>query len=224
MSGLIKSSAANNARSLGTLSASTASETSPHEPAVPNEMTILQERLTALQAEHASCRDAVAAARHAGEEAGYRRALEEIETGRAEELDRLETTGNRALEHFARHIVDAESLAVLIAETVLEKMLLDSAHYRDLVRDALVARIREIDQTSIVRITVPVTDFPEQAELDQVADLCGLDQVVIRQDDDMATGHCQIDLTLGTLDVGLRQQWERLKGELRSSTGPGNRA
>ena len=95
---------------------------------------------------------------------------------------------------------------------------------RDLLKAAIVARIREIDQSGIVRVVVSSSDFPDQTELDDLAALCDVDQLAIGHTRALKAGECRIDLTLGTLDVGLRQQWEKLKAAFRPAIAPDGHA
>jgi len=214
MNGLIKAIDAEACRSLGEERVLRESISQPSfAPASLSETEIEK-----LRAELASLREEmdqrIATTRHEARAEGRQAAAAEFNNSRAEALERLERACNRALESFSRHMLAVENLAGMIAEAVLDQLLLGEAHYRELARAAIAARVREIDRTSIVRVLVSPKDFPEADELEQLADLCGIDQMVIAQSDELDAGQCRMELALGTLDVGLADQWQRLRPQL----------
>ena len=219
MSALIKAAAAHGCRPLGTDREHARPPGAPHVPDHQLEIAHLREQLAMLQSDH---KQHLAQARSDGIAEGRRAAIDEFDHSRTEALDRLETACNRALEHFSRSILSVEKLATLIAQAVLDQLLLGDAHYLDIARQVIAARIKEIDRSSVVRVLVSAEDFPDQVELDQLADLCGIDQTVIKQMADLKIGQCRIELTLGVLDVGLRQQWDRLNQHMSDVPGPGD--
>lgn len=214
MSALIKSPDARDCMSLRDAHGAARSTPAESMPAYEKEIARLCEEVATLRAAQDHSAERVASARRDGVSEGRALALAEISESRADALDRLEAACNRAIEHFTVNLASAERLAIFIAQAVLERMLLDQPHFREVAGQAIAARVRDIENSSVVRLLVSPADFPEPEELDQLADLCGVDLAVIRQSADLDAGQCRVELTLGVLDIGLRQQWERLNQHL----------
>lgn len=158
-----------------------------------------------------------------GEAEGRKTGLKEADERRAEALASLESGVRQALSEFSDACASLERLAALLAHEGLGKVLDPTGPQTDLVRQVIHRRMEEIDARGLIRIEVSRQDFAEQAELDMLARSLGRSQLEIRACDELEAGECQFKLTLGTLEVGVGQQWGRLSDLLHELAAPGER-
>ncbi len=219
--GLIKSQAAAAVerldlvrRASGAPDFSTPLRSNPDIVRLEAELALLRDRDRTREGEIAALHQQISDAHISGEAQGRRKALIAVERDRAEELDRLETALAKALEGFSQSLITMERVAVLVARASLDKLFSNPAHYHDACVSSIANQVSRLDAHAIVEILVPSSDFPDAAELATLAAACGVDQARMTPTDVLKSGDCRIRLLLGEAEVGLGQQWNRLKALL----------
>ena len=182
-------------------------------------------RLRALveekEAENAALSEAVDKARAEGEEAG-RIAMElEFEDGRERALELLEAGIGMARESLDEFLVRAEILALEVARTALNKLFGQDDGREAAVVDLVRHQLSHIERQSLVAIEVSRLDFPDTREVAALAERMGVDAAMLAASDELNAGGCRMRMKLGTIDVGLDQQWVAIRELLDSMAGPG---
>ena len=113
-----------------------------------------------------------------------------------------------------------ERLAVLIAQTALEKMLGDLPDKSELVTGLIARQVRELEASAVLRIDVASHDFPDPEALERLGEASGQPAIEVQARDDLASGDCYLQLRLGGLEIGLDQQWSKLKTALTQMAQP----
>ena len=113
-----------------------------------------------------------------------------------------------------------ERLAVLIAQIALEKMLGDLPDNSELVTRLIARQVRELEASAVLRIDVASHDFPDPEALERLGEASGQPAIEVQARDDLASGDCHLQLTLGGLEIGLDQQWSKLKAALTQMAQP----
>lgn len=148
----------------------------------------------------------IAAALAEGEDKG-RAAAERME---AERLDVLDQAAKRALALYAEEIASLERLALLLARTCLDKMLLGDAERVKTVSALLHGQLARLEAGAAVRIQVAAEDFPSTEALAQLAPA----PCEIVPSPALRPGECTVQLRLGALEIGIGQQWGALRATL----------
>ena len=186
-----------------------APEPVPIDPELAQLRAALAEAHAALKAQ-CEMLDAVPArleaARADGEEAG--RAL--AQDREAERIDILRKAANEAMTLYARQMQSLDRLAALLARTCLEKMLLDDVQRADIIAGLLRGQMAKLEAGAAVRIEVSDRDFPDAGALAALAPA----PCEIIASPALASGDCTIKLRLGTIEIGLGQQWGTLRSAL----------
>jgi len=155
-----------------------------------------------------------------GEEAGRRAGRKEADDGREALASRLTASATEALRLFSSEIASLERLAPLLATEALEKVFGHSESRSTLVLDMLRRQLAEIEAQSVVRVEVAAVDFQDSAQLSQATASINPTQLHIRANAELPSGACRIKLTLGSLEVGVDQQWGRLRELLEAQAKP----
>jgi flagellar biosynthesis/type III secretory pathway protein FliH len=171
------------------------------------------------QAEIERLRGDVTRAFHEGEAEGRKAGLKAGDQRRADYLTLLESGVDRAICDFASRLSSLEGLAAAMSREALRKMLDDADGRLDLVASLIRRQLSQIEAQSVLRVSVSQEDFPSEDELRTLATAIGADSVDLRAATELEAGECRIRLTLGTLDVGIGQQWERLGATLEALEG-----
>jgi flagellar biosynthesis/type III secretory pathway protein FliH len=191
------------------------------EPTVDPELAALRIEVERLR-ENLAAQDAVIA-RHGGElkqsydegeAAGRKAGLKEADDGRAALSAQIAGAAERALEQFSEELASLERLAPLLAVEGIERMLDQSSGRAQFVREIIGRQIGDLQSQAVICVEVARTDFPDDADLPQLA------QTHIRALEDLKSGACRIRLQLGSLEVGIDQQWSRLREVLTHMAGP----
>jgi flagellar biosynthesis/type III secretory pathway protein FliH len=228
MSGIIKvqDARAADVRALSLASASLGPSTPP-EPVVDPELAALRLEASSL-AQQLKQRDAeieqfkrdVDAAFLDGEAQGRKAGLAEADDRVAESLAKLEGGVFQATAIFAEKMSCLEQLAVLLAHESLGRILEDPAVYDDLLSSTIRTHLDRLEQQAVICVEVSRADFPEAARLARLTSAVARPDLDIHACDELAAGGCRIKLRLGTLEIGIAQQWSRLGEALRSLTEP----
>ena len=114
-----------------------------------------------------------------------------------------------------------ERLAVVLAVESLEKILGAPGSFADIAGQIIREQLGRLDKSAIVRIDVSATDFIDADRVNALSSQIGGPTCEIHLCDDLSSGDCRIKMTLGTLDIGLNQQWSQLKSLLQDLSEPG---
>lgn len=176
------------------------------------------QRLHALLAERDAAledlRAEVGKARAEGEAAGRIAAELEVEESRERSLELLRDGIEQAGAAVADCQGQMEVLALMIARTALDKLFGDHAGRRTAVTELVVHQLRSIERQTLLQVEVSRLDFPNTGELAELAGQIGVAPVDVCANADLAAGACRMKLRVGTLEVGLDEQWSAIRGLL----------
>lgn len=204
----------------------------PHgAPATDPERERLAAEVEALTAELAGRDDAIASlkedvarALEAGKAEGREAGREEVEDRNAELLATIESAAGQALARFADQLGEMERLALLVAQTCLDRMLLASEDRSRIVGDLIRGQVAALNEGAAIRIQVSARDFGSPDALGQIAAAAASRSCEIAASEALDSGDCRIALQLGTLDIGLNQQWGAIRAELDAMIEAGREA
>lgn len=185
-------------------------------PSFDPEIERLSMRIVALEAEVQQLNEAAIVARSEGEIEGRTQVEKDFEAQRTEAHVQLEAGLDRALEQWSAKLDEVNRLAVMIASVGLERLLLCPEGHLSTLTALIAAQVRALDQSSLLRIKVSPEDFSDSDALAELALSCAIGAVVIEQAADLTAGDCIIQLTLGSIDVGLNQQWSAIRALLET--------
>jgi len=186
----------------------------PELAALRIEVEQLREKLAAQHAAIAKHGDELKQSYDKGEAAGRTAGLKEADDGRAALFAQIAGAAERALKQFSEELASLERLAPLLAIEGIERMLETSPGRAQFVREIIGRQIEDLQSQAVICIEVARTDFPDGADLPQ------LPQTRVRAIEDLKSGECRIRLQLGSLEVGVDQQWSRLREVLTDMAGP----
>jgi flagellar biosynthesis/type III secretory pathway protein FliH len=194
--------------------------TPPIAPVDP-ELVALRGELERLRAKLADQEVAIAGypaaldkARADGEAAGRDVGRKEADDGRDALAAKIEAATALALKQFADEIASLERLAPLLAIEGLGRVFEPSDQRADLVREVIRRQLAGLEAQAIVCLEISSTDFPDADGLPRVQG------AEVRALDALESGDCRIRLRLGALEVGLDQQWDRLREVLADLAKP----
>jgi len=214
VTGLIKSGSASLAERVRPLAAFALQGRDPERERLETELAALAAALAERDEAIAGHADALETAWRKGEAEGRETGRSEAAADGAEALARIEAAAERALGLFADELEAMESLAALLARTCLERLLLATEPRAALVCELIAGQARALDAEAIVRVTVSASDFPAAEELKAVTASLGSRRCEVIASEEIDSGDCRIALRLGTLEIGLGQQWGRLRAVL----------
>jgi type III secretion protein L len=171
---------------------------------------LLAERDAALE----ELKSQIAKARIEGEESGRIAAELAAEDSRAKALELLGKGIEEAREALADGRERMEALALLIARNALDKLFGDDRERKAAIGDLVMRQLSTIERQMLLQIEVSRLDFPDTGELAALAHELGLAAQYISADSDLPAGACRMQLRVGTLDVGVDQQWGAIRGLL----------
>jgi flagellar biosynthesis/type III secretory pathway protein FliH len=209
--------AALNVRPLDSI-ARTAAPVQPVEVLEDPELTTLRLRCAELSRQLDAGRDDIQVLRREierafseGEDVGRKLGRDEAEDMRTSALARLDAAVAQALVAFSQEMKALESLAPLLAREALKLILEEDADRSRLMEGVIRRQLQRLGEQVVLKIEVSRDDFAEPLDL---AGKLGRDTVEVHASDVLSSGDCRIRLRLGSLDIGLRQQWGRLSALL----------
>lgn len=139
-----------------------------------------------------------------GEQEGARNAQ-----SRADELVKtLHCALETATQELSRKLENLEVLSLEVAQTALARIFGDKNKYAQMAADSVSHHLRRIESAIVLRVRLSREDFAdEQALNDLVQRFPGVE---IGNDPALASGQCIIDLSLGRIEAGIGEQWQRL--------------
>jgi flagellar biosynthesis/type III secretory pathway protein FliH len=183
---------------------------SPINPAtarLENEIETLRKDLAAAEARHKQ--DIANKVEQARQEAAdaHRRRDEDMLAAFSQALGKASTDA-------LGRLGEAERLALLLCETVLNKLFADASNQKDCLFRAIRRQVEQLRTELIVAVRVSTADFPAPGDLKELRRVLR-GQFDIRQDEGLAAGSCRIDLRLGHIDLSLPAYWTALRAELQ---------
>lgn len=218
MNRIIKSMGANGGTSVDELDESLWS--APARPEVIEAATLRQRvaELEALledrEAKVESLQHDLKLAEAASHDASYQAGLDAADDKQRERLNLLEESLTGAGQGIHSKLEELERTAITLARECLEIMFEDAGELQDLVAKLVKNQLRQIDKSSLLHINVAKVDFPDDEAIESLALRTGLKGKSISAHDDLASGSCSMDLTLGQIEIGLRQQLTALTQKL----------
>jgi flagellar assembly protein FliH len=116
-----------------------------------------------------------------------------------------------ALAAWRDRLAGLERLAAQLAGAALAKLFDDHADLADLVGRTVAKRVRAIDAAAVVRARVSAADFGDADALHTLAARCGLPATAIVAEPDAPPGACEIDLSVGHIDLSIQGQWHAIE-------------
>ena len=192
----------------------------PELVALREERAGLQLRLEQKDTEISELRKQAEGAFRKGEAQGRDAGMREAADHGLKLVTRLEGGVAVALKAFAQALSSLERLAPVLASQGLASIFEDSKARSALVRAIVQRQLKLVATDAIVHIEVSSADFVDDAALTSLAESVGDPRLSLRALSNLKSGDCRIKLTLGTLEVGVDQQWGRLSAILQDLSEP----
>lgn len=186
------------------------------------ERDLLQRRLDQQDAKLAELRKEVEAAFRKGEAEGREAGKRAVENNNAAMLSRLEAGIRQAAGTFVQTLSGLERLAPALAREGLAVILGPGEARAEQVTAIVVQNLRTLESHSVVQVEVSASDFDDEAALEALREALGASGLRIQVQAGLKSGDCRIRLKLGTVEVGLDQQWQRLSSLLDEMAEPGS--
>jgi type III secretion protein L len=155
-----------------------------------------------------------------GKEEGRGAGFSQAEDRQAERLSLLEAGIRAAQAKFSDSMTSLDRLSVVLAQDCLEIILGSGADRADLVRRIIAAQVGHVEKSMLLEIEVSHEDFPDSESLAALSRKLGLPADMLAADRGLVSGDCMINLRLGRMNVGVRQQWGALKDLLSQMALP----
>ncbi|HTN14556.1 MAG TPA: hypothetical protein VL094_07095 [Sphingomonadaceae bacterium] len=146
------------------------------------------------------------------EDAAFERGRQDGHDHAADEESRRFTLLGNSLDKLQKEngkfLAECELLALQLARTALGRIFGDVNLHSDLVSATLTHNFTALQRDLVRQIHVSSRDFRSEDELAVFA--ARFPGLAIVTDEALSSGECVADLKLGSLDVGLAGQWQRL--------------
>lgn len=184
--------------------------------ALDREHAALVEQVASLEAALAQARATIgehaAALRDAGEhgrQEGFAEGQKAAQNGQAAALERLSLGLERAERDRLAQMAAVETFAILVARSGLERVFGPASDKAALVEAIIRQQLRDLSADLLMRVEVARCDFPDASSLAKLGlAFPGLDVAAIEA---FKSGDCRMALRLGGLEIGVDQQWSRLR-------------
>jgi len=211
VSGLLKQGVGRAVRGLETATRPAAEEA---VPAVDPVALALREaaaaaiaRAEAAEAEIPRLEEAAREAYAEGRKAGVKAGLRQAEDARAESLKRRDAGIAEALASYRDELSAMERLAALLAREALERIVGDPERHVEMLCAIIRRQVEAVDAAAVLRIEVSREDHCEA-----LGEAAGGVEVVVA--DALRSGECRMKMQLGTLEIGVAEQWGRMRSAL----------
>jgi flagellar assembly protein FliH len=186
-----------------------------------HEIAHLQAALRMMEDEAKRLRADTVEASRESEAKGRDAGLAEAARREADYLAVLEKGVVKAVQDYQKTLDSLERLAPLLAQEGLGMVLGDPKRHADLVADAIRHKLTTIEKQAVIGVLVSKADFPDDVSLTSLRESTDACELNLSASPELGPGECSIRLTLGTLEVGVAQQWDRLARALTAMTEPG---
>lgn len=153
------------------------------------------------------------AALDAAREDGFQDGLAQESRNDEEALALLSKAVDDAVAKVDEKLAGTERLAALMARECLDRIFGDDESRTHLLHEIIAQQLRQLEQGSVIAVSLCSEDFPELDSLAVLEPIAG-QTVRFTHRAELKRGEIAIDLTLGSLSVGLDQQWGRLRAAL----------
>ncbi len=195
-------------------------EASPSYDPVDPRIAILQAEIDQLPAQRAIKQQQAEAAAAASVKAiqdarteGRDEGKQSAERQDVERLDALRSAIDDAVATFDEQLAGAERLAALMARECLDRILGSAEKQSDLLRQIIAHQRNQIEADSLISIDLSPCDFPDLSDLTELEPIGGA-PLSLTQNSSLKSGEIVIRLKLGSLVVGLDQQWGSMRKTL----------
>ncbi|MEO1045902.1 MAG: hypothetical protein AAFX04_10715 [Pseudomonadota bacterium] len=204
----------------------TAIDPDPEMTTLRRQNAALYEEIQALQQAQAQRETEYQRRCSEARETAYAEALEQAADDSAARLAQLAAMSADAVAQWRKTLAEMETLAVALACAAVEKIIgsgerKGEASAASLVIQALQLQLRQLQDTSLISITVSAKDFPDEAAVATLNDSMIADRCTIKTDALRPSGYCTIAMHLGSLDISLGEQTDALKALCRDMLAPG---
>ena len=179
----------------------------PEQHPLEREIERLREKLAGCDARIAVHDDELAQARVAAELAGREAAQAEFEADRAAAVERLEQGIAKARNDLKEGFEQAQALALLVARGTLDKLFGDQGERTEIIAALLSEQLERVGRELVVAVDVSRLDFPDTGEIIKLSERLGLGAGILGAKVDLDGGACRMRMRLGTIDLGIDQQW-----------------
>lgn len=176
----------------------------------------LAERDNAIAQLRLDAEEAVKQAYEMGRTAG----LKEAEDRETDRLFAIQDGIQVAQRDLRASLASLERLAPLLARDCLEVILGNPKFQKEALDAALSHQLENVARGSVLNVTVSALDVSDTNAAAALAMSSGLAAGAITVRDKMAAGSCVITLRLGTLEVGVNQQWPAVRSLLEQLALP----
>lgn len=129
--------------------------------------------------------------------------------------DKLGEAIDKAITKFEEQLASNEALALLVAQTALEKIFHPDDDYRELASRMIKKQMNDLRRETIIKVRVSGHDFDNDEALEDLAFALDLRKSDIKISQKLPAGNCTIDLRLGHMELSVTEQWEELKSLFR---------
>ncbi len=138
---------------------------------------------------------------------------ERLEKERLEALKKALSDCGGSIE---KQISELEPVALMVAQTALNKILGSNADTKNIVAKAIKNQIRTIEDNCVVSVTVSKSDFSDEAALDALSKQLDCPKFEILSEGTLDSGACELKMKLGTVDIGIPNQLAQLNSLISS--------
>lgn len=182
----------------------------------------LEQKLLMQDSEIGELRVNVIHAREEGVEQGYESGLAAAHDRQSERLALLEEAIQRAQSDLVKSLSALSRLSALLARDCVEIILGNAADRIDFIGRIIESQVARVDRAMLIDVRVSRLDFPDEGEVAGLIRRTGLATFNVLAADDMPSGSCTIALRLGSISVGIDQQWSVLRNLLGEMALPEN--
>lgn len=146
----------------------------------------------------------------------YEEALIDFKANDAEKLRILQETSAQALAKFGEKLDELEGLALLFSQEALSLIFSDTRFSRSAVSEMISHQVNILRRDVIIKIFVSDKDFPSDINIQELKNdiqCTGLDILI---DPELSVGESRIDLRVGTIELSVKRQWEKLQGTIQA--------
>lgn len=151
---------------------------------------------------------------------------EEFERGRklgkseamSDELERtalLAAAIKNAAVDYQEKLDSLEGLAILLAQTGLDRIFSDHQEMDVLIASAIRHRLELLKQHNIIAVFVSPVDFADDAAVNRLKSAVGDTKLDFQTDRKLGSGDCRLSLKLGEVEIGVKPQLKQLDILLR---------
>lgn len=137
--------------------------------------------------------------------------LAKVKESQEESITLLSKGLEVAKNDFDDKLTTLESLALLLAQTALEKLLDSSDDYSEFVTRSVAHQMSFLRREMVMGVNVSLDDFKCEEALQGLRESLDLQKIEINTTSQLKAGDCIIDLRLGHIEMSIKEQWTELQ-------------